>query len=520
MVQLSFLEQVMDKASRLIPTAYMDIVEECTAAHLLIPTYEHVKFLCETVNRKPEETADVVRALRRRIADSQVAVKHLTIQLLESMIKNCSTTFHIEVAEKKGLLRDLVAVACMQPTTGRAMQAKEAALLLTLNLSIWFRGHPAEECYILTTLADDVRNEMGPNCFEGLEPQRNARVRVDVNAPDRDPKQSRQRSDVGHDNQRARKHGHHRDKGNIVDAIAINLPTSERVSAMLETCMAFSDYMNEAEKNPNVCLGDDEVAPSYVSQLRDDHRYVITLLSSNLQLDRDLLRTVSDSQSAVLAKAEKSMARPRAEVASAGPSASPPGLQPTLIRSAGDTEQIFGHASSFEDTGMQPRPSPPLAKLPGGDASVTGNSPEPVPTPPVAAAPEVEDLFGERQPALQATVSVPESPVPSREHPVSTPVAVAAESPDETVNAAEPSVREVATPAHTNFDATAPPLPVPAEAGKEDGVGAEEVPASLKSAVPDSAMALEGGPTSAPRTTDSPKDYDDFDAFLESHTAT
>ncbi|AYU83893.1 conserved hypothetical protein [Leishmania infantum JPCM5] len=515
MVQLSLIEEIKDKALRLMPNPYADIVEECTAPQLLIPTYEHVKFLCETVNKKPESTVDVVRAIRRRIADSHVAVKHLTIQLLESMIKSCSTWFHIEVATQKGLLRDLVAVACVQPTTGRAMQAKESALLLTLNLSIWFRGHPAEECYILTTLADDVRNQMGPNCFEGLEPERNARMKVEVHAPNRNRRQPGQRSDAGHDYQGERSHGHHRDKRSVVDAIAINLPTSERVSAMLEMCMTFSDYVNNTETNPNVCLRDDEVVQSYLSQLREDHIYVTILLSSNLQLDRDLLRTVSDSQSAVLAKVEKSMARPRADATPEGSSALPPALQQTLMRSAVDTEQNSSGVSAFQETGMQQRPPPPRAEVPSGSVGMAGTSPAPVSTPPLAAAPVAEDLFGNGQSAPQATPSMPKLPVPSMEEPGSPPArSPPAASPEETADAVEPAVGDFATTAPTSSNAAAPSL-MRAEAG--DAAGAEEVPAPLQHAVSQSTSAAEAAAAPAPPTADLSKDADDFDAFLEGH---
>ncbi|CAG9584066.1 conserved hypothetical protein [Leishmania major strain Friedlin] len=515
MVQLSLIEEVKDKVSRFIPNPFVDIVEECTAPQLLIPTYEHVKFLCEQVNKKSESTVDIVRAIRRRIADSHIAVKHLTIQLLESMIKSCSTWFHIEVATQKGLLRDLVAVACVQPSTGRAMQAKESALLLTLNLSIWFRGHPAEECYILTTLADDVRNEMGPNCFEGLEPERNTRMKVEVHAPNRNRQQPGQRSDAGPNYQGPRSHGHRRDKRRIVDAIAINLPTSERLSAMLETCMTFSDYVNNAETNPNVCLRDDEVVLSYLSQLRDDHIYVTILLSSNLQLDRDLLRTVSDSQSAVLAKVEKSMARPRTDAAPEGSSALPPALQQALMRSAVDTEQSGGDVSAFQETGMQQRPSPPRAEVPSRNVGMTRTSPAPMSTPPLAAAPAIEDLFGNGQSAPQATSSMPKSLSPTMEAPGSAPASSPpVASPEETANAAEPAVGDFATTALTSSNAAALP---PMRAETSEAAGAEEVPAPLQHAASESTSAAATAAAPTPPAADLPKDVDDFDTFLEGH---
>ncbi|KAG5489681.1 hypothetical protein GH5_00560 [Leishmania sp. Ghana 2012 LV757] len=510
MVQLSLIEEIKDRASRLIPTPYMEIVEECTAPHLLIPTYEHVKFLCETVNRKPEAIVDVVRALRRRIADPDVAVKHLTVQLLESMIKNSSTSFHVEMASQKGLLRDLVAVACMRPTTGRAMQAKEAALLLTLNLSIWFRGHPAEESYILTTLADDVRSQMGPNCFEGLEPERNAHMKVQANTSDRHREQSEKRAGADPDNHAARLHGHRRDKRNIVDAIPIDFPTTERISAMLDACMTFSEYVSNAEMNPEVQLREDEVVQSYLSRVREDHVYATILLSSNLQLDRDILRTVTESQSSVLKKVEKLMTRPRVD-------ATPATQPPTLVRTAGDTEQRSGDSSPFQATAMPPRATPPRAEVASGNAEVASSSPAPVGMPTAAAAPSVEDLFGYTQSVPQVTASMPSPPESSTVEPVPAPAPSEAPPREEAATAAGLAVGDFAADMSAPFNAEAPPSFTRTEAVEDADTDAEAEakPVQPQPAVPESATDVDAAQVPNTTATIPPKDYDEFDAFLE-----
>ncbi|KAG5464363.1 hypothetical protein LSCM1_00546 [Leishmania martiniquensis] len=518
MVQLSFIEEIKDRASRLVPTPYMEIVEECTAPHLLIPTYEHVKFLCETVNRKPEAVSDVVRALRRRIADSDVAVKHLTVQLLESMIKNSSTSFHLEVASQKGLLRDLVAVACMRPTTGRAMQAKEAALLLTLNLSIWFRGHPAEESYILTTLADDVRSQMGPNCFEGLEPERSARMRVQVGTSNRHRERSENRTGDAPDKHAARVHGHRHDRRNVVDAIPIDLPTPERISAMLDACMAFSEYVNNAEINSEVHLRDDDVVQSYLSQVREDHVYATILLSSNLQLDRDLLRTVTDSQSAVLAKVERLMTRPRVDTAAETQPPLPPAQQPTLVSAAGDTDQGEIDPPALQAATIPPRAAPPRAEVLDGNVGVASSSPAPVAESTAVAAPSVEDLFGDMQSAPQATASISMPLEPSTVEIVPIPVPPHAAPHEETATPTAPAVGDVAASAPAPLDAAAPPSPTHAEVMKKAETEAEVELVQPQSAAAESGTAVDAAQVTTTATAISAKDEDDFDAFLEGRT--
>jgi hypothetical protein len=551
MVQLSLIEEIKDKASRLIPTAYMEIVEECTAPHLLIPTYEHVKFLCETVNRKPDAIVDVVRALRRRIADNDVAVKHLTVQLLESMIKSSSTDFHIEIASQKGLLRDLVNIACMQPTTGRAMQAKEVALLLTLNLSIWFRGHPVEECYILTTLADDVRNQLGPNCFEGIEPERNTRLRMRVGAPP--PLRASARSP----NARAgtapagRGASHRQEKRNIVDAIPIDLPTPERVSAMLDVCMTFSEYLANAAMNTETPLRQDEVVQSYLSQVRADHNYVTILLSSNLQLDRDILRTVSDSQSCVLKKVEEAASASSAH--RTVPSQSQQQQQLEQRQSATIPVRAVQQQSpvrSAVDTEAQPQRefTPSRATPPRAEVATHGSGAAPTTAPPPQVpAPSVEDLFGDAAAAATAisssnaaetsvgsSVPAPPQPLnpsmPSASPSTSTvapvaadpapapaavhvdPVPVSAES-EESVKEpaqAEKEEEEKAEEAQEREQAEVQPTPAAPAAAPASIAGAPVAAEAPKAPVPAPAAAAPVAPTGA-----SPKDDDDFDAFLD-----
>ncbi|KPI85035.1 hypothetical protein ABL78_5919 [Leptomonas seymouri] len=537
MVQLSLLDEVKDRASRLIPTPYMESVEECTAPGLLIPTFETVRLLCETVSRQPDEIAGVVRALRRRIADNDIAVKHLTVQLLDSMIKNSGTAFHTEVASQKGFLRDLVSIACIQPTTGRAMQAKEAALLLTLNLSIWFHGHPVPECYILTTLADDVRNQLGPNCFEGIEPDRNMRLRMPATVPAAaalrvDPRGAKVRRDSG-----GRAPSHRKEKRNIVDAIPIDFPTSERISAMLDVCMTFSEYLNNAEMNTDKPLTRDEVVLGCLSQVREDHRYVVMLLSSNLQLDRDLLGTVSDSQLAVLNKVEELSENV------AGHAAAPQETQPftlptsaaqhTPVRSAVDTESPQHHAplslGAAAAAATPPRTTPPHAEVAAGGSgeACASASPQRIP------APSVDDLFGDSAKAASFSSSnaLEASPVAQSSNPTEKRSADrSAPITSPSLNPSVPSPSQAASAVAPVATAEAAPAPQadPAVVGREDAekhVDGDELPEKEQGQqkTEESAPAVSEAQTVVPEPTSMPapaaaappKDDDDFDAFLE-----
>lgn len=302
MVQLTFLEEVKDKASRLIPSAYVGIVEECTAPNLTIPIYEHVMFLCASANNKPESLGDIVRALRRRITDNNPAVKHLLIMLLDAMIKNCGLTFHVEMCSQKGLLRDLENVATTKPTCARGMQTKEAAMKLILNLSVWFVGHPDQRCHILTTLASDVRAVVGPDAFDGVRPDTSVRLRV--TAPAAGPTPPRPGS--AH---QSRHGGGGRERPPIVDAIPIDLPKEDQLSAMLDICMTFSEYINNIPVNDDGTISRDDVVHGFAAKIAEDRRYVTTLLSSNLKLNRDVLTVISQSQTSVLNRLDDDTAR-------------------------------------------------------------------------------------------------------------------------------------------------------------------------------------------------------------------
>lgn len=505
MVQLSFFDEVKDKASRLLPTEYLPIVEQCTAPHLVIPTYENVVFLCDSANTKPDAVADIVRSVRRRITDDDVAVKHLTIQLLSALIKSGGSQLHVEVAERKGLLRDLVNVACMHPTSGRGMQAKEAALLLILNLSIWFVGHPDERCFILTTLAGDVRAVLGPNCFEGIEPDRSIHVRLTAG------QRRRQQSEVPLQRREHRSgHGSEQRKKTVVNAIPVDMPTEQTIAVMLDTCMTFSEYLNNAERTPTGAIRRDDVIQTFIQKVKEDRDYVAVLLSSNLQLDRDLLHTVNESQTAVLTKVEVTDSQKAAPAATAQP---PPSVAANsgTVRSAVDTEN--------EPTASSPHVAHPhLTEEPG--------------------QPSIDDLFG--QSGVESTAAVPSVAAPVM---TSTETAPATSTTTETAVGSNSSPVATLLAAQASGNASAPAAPPSAVASEASPVATtaaspsdekeeQEAQTPLPEAVAVSTENADQATSTSPLNTSgnaspqvamvtaeppvvSPKDDEDFEAFLE-----
>ncbi|CCW63842.1 unnamed protein product [Phytomonas sp. EM1] len=366
MVQLSFFEEIADKASRLLPTPYMEIVEECTKPELSVPPYEHVFFLCKKANNKPGEIVDIVRALRRRISDDNFAVKHLMVLLLDVMVRNCGLAFHAEVCAQKGLLRDLVNVATSVPTSAREVQAHRAALTLVLNLSIWFAGHPDLRCRLLATLANDVRQLAGPNAFDDITPNVNARIHLGDVPPDSGCAKSPSAIAGGRG-----RGGCAALPADAVHAIAIDLPTEERISAMLDTCVALSEYVDNAQVDAQGNVIHDAVVVGFLQKVEEDHNYVTILLSSNLAVDRDVLRAISDNQANVIDRVRPRRLAPGAPVSSGPPKERIPteasSEQPPESQAAGRSkaveeppsiDQIFSSAAGRAGAGSALSPAP------------------------------------------------------------------------------------------------------------------------------------------------------------------
>ncbi|KEG08883.1 hypothetical protein DQ04_06251000 [Trypanosoma grayi] len=386
MVVLSFLESIKDTASRMLPTPYMDIMEDATQPHLALPKYDGVAFLCESADTGEDTAVDVVRAVRRRITDDDPKVKYLTVLVLDALIKGCGRPLHLEVASQKGLLRDLQNIATHTPCiTEKERMAKEAALALILNMSIWFTGHPDGRVYILTTISDDVRHAVGPNAFEGINPDTNTHVNV-----------ASRRHHQHHANSRSRHESRrHRQQQNnpqqpVVDAIGINYPTEEELAAMLDCCMTLAEYLNNAKVLPDGSIEVDDVIRGFREKIQADHGMLTVMLSSDLQLpNRDVLRDISDSQSNLVQRLENNGRAEEPHNAAQPPTtdvAVTEEYRPQVVADAPQAEAGQAHR------GMSPPSSKvePEAVLQQREASKAAEAAL------AAAAPNViEDLFGQ-----------------------------------------------------------------------------------------------------------------------------
>ncbi|ORC91328.1 uncharacterized protein TM35_000063330 [Trypanosoma theileri] len=309
MVVLSFLEKVRDKASRLLPSDYMDVVEDATMPHLMEPRHESVMFLCDRVNNGIDTVVDVVRAIRRRIADNDVKIQYLTVLLLNTLIRQCVIAFHIELASQKGLLRDLQNIAVRYPcVTEREQLAKDAALELILNLSIWFTGYPDERLYILSCLSDDVREEAGANAFENIQPDTSTQIealKIRRQPSQRTGAQTQQQR--SQQQQRRRQQQQQQPTAPIVDAIGVNFPTDENLATMVECCTTFAEYLNNANVKEDGSIEVDDIIREFRKKISSDHAELALLLGSDLKLpNRDVLNDIYNSQTAIFQRLENS----------------------------------------------------------------------------------------------------------------------------------------------------------------------------------------------------------------------
>ncbi|CUG92039.1 Hypothetical protein, putative [Bodo saltans] len=313
------MDEVKDKAARIIPSAYSEILEETTSDVLLAPNFQNIVFLCDSANANPENVVDIVRAVRRRIDNKSAKVQFFTIQVLDSLIKNCGPTLHHEVADTKGLLHDVFVAATKKPSRDGEREATQAALTLILNMSIWFSGHADERLRALTELADHVRKSSGPNIFEGIEPdvtvqlkRSNASSAASTQAARQQAaarRQRRQETEYLRLQQEyalsAAQQQPHRQP--TVKAIPLIIPTDEEVSGMLDACLVLAECLNTAESQGTPIVGD-ELISNVATQIRRDHRNLAMILSSGAEIpNMDVLFSVTDSQTAIIQRLSSSV---------------------------------------------------------------------------------------------------------------------------------------------------------------------------------------------------------------------
>nr|CCC95655.1 unnamed protein product [Trypanosoma congolense IL3000] len=302
MVSLSLLDRAKDMAARLRSTPYLELVEEATDKRLEAPKPEAVALLCDNVNVREENAADVVRAVRRRMTSSDVTVQYLTILVLETLVKNCGLKLHLEVASQKGLIRDIFKIATSNPSSEREYLAKEAALVLILNFSVWFAGHPNQNLKFLMTVANAVRREVGPNAFDGISPDVDTRLSMTV-GPVRRPNHGH--SDSVNSSQRTSITEIH--PGIVAaDTAGIRVPTEEELSNMLDVCVTLAEYLNNATILDDGTIVIDDIIESILSNVRRDNDFLLLLIGSDLILsNRETLVDICNSQSTLIQQLNK-----------------------------------------------------------------------------------------------------------------------------------------------------------------------------------------------------------------------
>ena len=356
MSQMSFVDEMKDKAGRLIPTAYTDIVTEATSDILLLPDMEKITFICDSANLKEENAVDVVRAVRRRIDNKNPKVQAFTVTLLDKLVKECGAIVHLEIAETKGLLRDLVNIAVKVPSRDGEREAKKSALTLILSMTIWFSAAAAanEKLKPLILLADDVRKLAGEKAFEGIEVETGVRLKR-VAAPQQRAERNQESFQRAQQREYLRLQRMHQQQQaaashpRVVAAIPVILPSDEEVSAMLDSCLLLAECLNTAESSGVPVIGD-EIIAGIASEIRKQHRHVTILVSSGADVpNMEMLLSVVDSQSAVierLADLISIQGRQLSEIApvSADPPHQVPPTQPQQVQHQSRTSPQTTHA--------------------------------------------------------------------------------------------------------------------------------------------------------------------------------
>eukprot|EP00249_Psilotum_nudum_P024560 c29219_g1_i2 orf=212-2317(-) len=101
------------------------LVERATNDMLIGPDWAKNLEICDVINGDPGLTKDVIKTIKKRLANKNPKVQFLTLMVLETIVKNCGDVVHQQVAERD-VLHEMVKIVKKQ----RDPQVTEKTLVL------------------------------------------------------------------------------------------------------------------------------------------------------------------------------------------------------------------------------------------------------------------------------------------------------------------------------------------------------------------------------------------------------